>query len=364
VQLTLLNGNATSTKLFVGNDLNTSGYRLEKNEMRLILLAISKIKKDVAITDKTTFVISSDEFMQAFDYDYSSARAYQCLADAASGLMRAEPIKIYNTEADLLVDTHKKYQVPYREAYWLSDGVSFNPENSTITLSFHARVINFISMLSGNFSWYELRAISKMHSTYAMRLYQLLIQYRTKGRYKSFELKELRRILDIPDDQYQAMSNFKMRVIDPAVREINLHSDITIKNPNSKSERDEFYEQKRTSGQTISHLCFHYKFKSEEGDANVIEAVAVEKEKKPKRVSAKKKEEEKRVEEFVQGSAASALTADERKELWTFKSKYPEFSTDYILKFMLDSQVTLSAALATLEAEWKPAAEFDLAFSK
>ena len=56
---------------------------------------------------------------------------------------------------------------------------------------------------------------------YSVRLYELLIQWKTAGKTPVFELSLFRGQMGLNDDEYKIMGNFKLRVLDLAVNEIN-----------------------------------------------------------------------------------------------------------------------------------------------
>ena len=78
---------------------------------------------------------------------------------------------------------------------------------------------------------------SLRHSGYAIRLYELLIKWRSIGKTPLFELQSFRQQLGVELNQYKTMSNFKSRVLDPAIKQINEHTDITIKYEQHKQGR-------------------------------------------------------------------------------------------------------------------------------
>ena len=73
------------------------------------------------------------------------------------------------------------------------------------------------------------KGLFDLSSTYAIRLYELIIQWRDNGVTQRYNIDELRQKLGVKPDQYKKMSNFKMRVLDLAIDQINTHTDITVK---------------------------------------------------------------------------------------------------------------------------------------
>ena len=70
-------------------------------------------------------------------------------------------------------------------------------------------------------------------------------------------LAELRLKLGIEPDEYKAMNNFKAKVLDLAVSQINEHTDITAK-----------YDQHK-QGRTITGFTFTFTFKQKPSKAKI-----------------------------------------------------------------------------------------------
>ena len=70
-----------------------------------------------------------------------------------------------------------------------------------------------------------------------VRLYELLIQWKTAGKTPVFELSLFRGQMGLDDGEYRDMSNFKKRVLDLAVNEINEKTDLTVSYTQEKKGR-------------------------------------------------------------------------------------------------------------------------------
>ena len=106
-----------------------------------------------------------------------------------------------------------------------------------------------------------------MQSEYAIRLYELMVQWRTVGKTPKITLADLRLKLGL-SDQYKAMCDFKKRVLEHGLNQINEYTDITAK-----------YDQHKT-GRKITGFTFTFKskptaesVKQESRDPNTIDWV-------------------------------------------------------------------------------------------
>jgi plasmid replication initiation protein len=88
--------------------------------------------------------------------------------------------------------------------------------------------VPLITRLEQNFTSYELMQVANLN-LYATRLYELLVSWRSAGKTPIIELSDFRSKLGLLDQEYKLMHNFKNRVLDPAIEQINEHTDITVK---------------------------------------------------------------------------------------------------------------------------------------
>jgi len=157
---------------------------------------------------------------------------------------------------------------------WLSQ-VRYLDDEGAIEVVFTPAVVQGITRIDGAeefFTKYLLEQTATMTSNYSVRLYELLVQWKQAKKTPMFELQEFRGQLGVEDDEYKAMSNFKIRVLDLAVDEINEKSDLNIN-----------YTQKK-KGRKIVGFTFtvHEKPKaktdvvSEERDASTADMFTVE----------------------------------------------------------------------------------------
>ena len=68
-----------------------------------------------------------------------------------------------------------------------------------------------------------------MTSPYAIRLYEMIIAWKSTHKTPVFELQEFRNRLGVEEHEYPRMTDFKRRVLDVAVKQVNELSNIQIK---------------------------------------------------------------------------------------------------------------------------------------
>lgn len=122
----------------------------------------------------------------------------------------------------------EKGNLAIHKSRWTAD-IAYVENESKVKLVFSPSVVPFITDLEKRFTSYFLDDVSALTSTYAIRLYELIIAWRSAHKTPVFELSELREKLGIAEDEYQLMSNFKKRVLNIAISQINDHTNIFVK---------------------------------------------------------------------------------------------------------------------------------------
>uniref|UniRef100_UPI00359F4C1A RepB family plasmid replication initiator protein n=1 Tax=Veillonella sp. TaxID=1926307 RepID=UPI00359F4C1A len=104
-------------------------------------------------------------------------------------------------------------------------------DEGAIELVFTLAVVNGISRIDGAedfFTSYLLEQTASMDSIYSVRLYELLVQWKSAKQTPMFDLVKFRDQLGVEVNEYKAMCDFKKRVLQVAINEINEKSDIKI----------------------------------------------------------------------------------------------------------------------------------------
>lgn len=145
-------------------------------------------------------------------------------------------------------DNHKITQRKKRKTRWIS-GIDYVPGEGTVVLSFAAGIIPYLSQLSREFTKYKLKHVARFESVYSIRLYELLVQWSAVGE-REIEVEWFKRQFQV-GDKYSRVVDLKKRVIDPAIQEINEHSNFWVT-----------YGQPK-AGRTITHFQFQFGLKDQ-----------------------------------------------------------------------------------------------------
>lgn len=191
------------------NHLVEASYRLRLDEKRLILAAISKVDSRNYVPDEIT--ITAKEFGEMFDID--STNTYRQLEKATDQLYDRD-IRIAEPE--------KKRRTRMR---WVQK-VVYEDGHGEVRLKFVDDVKPYLGQLKSHFTSYKMIEVRHFSSGHAIRLYELLMQFKKTGN-RIVEVSWLRAYFGI-ENRYKMFSDFRKWVVIPAIKEINTKSNIEV----------------------------------------------------------------------------------------------------------------------------------------
>ena len=220
------------------NALMNASYNLDLVEQRLILLAIIEARESgKGINANDPLTVHAESYINQFGVHRNTA--YQALKDACDDLFARQ---------FTYQEINERGNTENVRSRWVSE-VRYVDAEATVKLIFAPVVIPLITRLEERFTQYEMQQISELSTGYAIRLYELLICWRTTGKTPVIELSEFRQKIGVLENTYTAMCDLKKRVLEPALKQINEHTDITAA-----------YEQHK-KGRTITGFSFKFKQK-------------------------------------------------------------------------------------------------------
>lgn len=227
------------------NALINASYNLDLVEQRLILLAIVEARgSGRGINANDPLEVHAESYVNQFNV--ARQTAYQALKDACKDLFARQ----FSYQ-----EINKRGKVENVLSRWVSE-IRYIDDEATVKLIFAPAIVPLITRLEEQFTKYELQQISELSSAYAVRLYELLIAWRSTGQTPVIELAEFRQKIGVLDDEYTRMGNFKDRVLNLAIAQVNEHTDIKVKCEQHKK------------GRNISGFSFTFKQKKKVVTAN------------------------------------------------------------------------------------------------
>jgi plasmid replication initiation protein len=204
------------------NRLIEASYRLDIAEQRIILMAISDSRNTgQGITPDNFLTIRADDYATLFGIDM--AHAYNQLKGAAKTL--------FNRQVVVRGIDKETGKPSITTARWVQE-ITYVEGAGLIRVLFSSMMTPYITRLEKEFTSYKIESVSKMTSTYAIRLYELLIQWEKIGT-RDIDLQDIKNMLGV-DTEYASLKNFKARVLDVAVSQVNDHSDLNVSYENIK----------------------------------------------------------------------------------------------------------------------------------
>ena len=196
------------------NALMNASYNLSLVEQRLILLAIIEARESgKGINANNPLTIRAESYINQFSV--TKHTAYQALKDASKDLF-ARQFSYQEQRGKGIINITSR---------WVSQ-VGYIDNFATVELIFSPVVVPLITQLEEQFTRYDIEQISGLSSAYAVRLYELLICWRSTGKTPVIELDEFRKRLGVLDTEYQRMDILKRGVLELSISQINEHTDI------------------------------------------------------------------------------------------------------------------------------------------
>ena len=198
------------------NRLNMAIQNLSLSEVRILQLAIVDARE-------TGNGLSLDKPLNISALRY--AKAFGVARQTAHEAILSAEKNLFDRRFSFL-DTDNKLV----KSRWVQR-VKYLDDEASIEVILTYDVVNEITRIDGYenfFTQYLLEQTAKMQSTYSVRLYELLVQWKSAKKTPLLQLDCFRQQLGVGVDEYKLMSNFKKRVLDLAVKEINETSDLTV----------------------------------------------------------------------------------------------------------------------------------------
>ena len=223
------------------NALINASYNLDLVEQRLILLAIVEARESgKGINANDPLTVHAESYINQFGVHRNTA--YQALKDACNDLFARQ----FSYQK-----INERGNIENYRSRWVSE-IGYVDNEAVVKLIFAPAIVPLITRLEEHFTKYELQQVSNLSSAYAVRLYELLIAWRSTGSTPIIEVSDFRQRIGVLDTEYKRMERFKTSVLELAIKQINEHTDITVK-----------YEQHKR-GRSISGFSFTFKQKKKD----------------------------------------------------------------------------------------------------
>ena len=198
---------------YKSNALIEASYKLTLQEQRFLLVCISRLKSgedSPSPDEQKTMTITAAEFHDAFP-DMGRQHAEARLKEAIDRLW----------DRSVIIKNEEKRRVPLGAV----PGAVFQGE-AKVDITFSDAIMPYLTQLKGQFTRVVVKNVSSLSSTYSIRIYELLQQFRSTGD-RTIAIDDFRTMLAV-EDKYQQFKDLNKMIIKPAIAELNEKSDLVV----------------------------------------------------------------------------------------------------------------------------------------
>jgi len=225
------------------NALIEAAHSLTVAESKIILAAIAQVRRDEIVTDDIRYTVTANALADMGGF--KANHEYRALKQAS--------VRLWEQKVEITERPNGKGKRPRVLLTRWVQSILYREDEGAVEIRFSKDILPYLSQLKSEFSKYYLQNVAGMSSSYGVRLYELLVQWTSRGE-REVEIDWLRKAFKI-EDKYSSIRDLKRRVIDPAVKDVNEHSDLTVS-----------WGQRKT-GRRVTHLQFKFKYKNKKSSS-------------------------------------------------------------------------------------------------
>lgn len=197
--------------VYKSNHLVNASYKLNLNEQRIILLAISKMNSQNTKQSKT-ITIKADEFCER--YNINKNDFYNAINESLNSL--------YNRTLKIR-DEEKKGEFRFISSKF------YYQNSSNFEITFSDEIMPYLIDLKNNFTKYNLNNIKDFKNKYTIRFFELFNEFKYKTiKKRIIKISELRECLQLTNE-YTRFNSLRENVIDKALSELHKYTNIQVK---------------------------------------------------------------------------------------------------------------------------------------
>lgn len=200
------------------NTLVEACYKLNLVPQRLILLAIIEAREQGEMI-KAGGILKIRALDYAKHFNVNKVTAYEMLEAACTELFDS---KFIWQSIDINGNIKRNNSRFVQRATYV-EGAGY------VEIMFSEDIMPLITRLSERYTEYDLKQIERLKSSYSLRLFELLMQWSFARKTPPIKVQEFRERIGVSDTTYSVMSDFKKRILDPAVKDISKNTNINVK---------------------------------------------------------------------------------------------------------------------------------------
>ncbi len=192
------------------NALTNARYDYTELQLDLLFFLVSRLRKD---QETSTYELPIKELSALTGREYHYGYLRQATEVMGSRIFEIE--------------------TPERlEQLWMFRKVVYLKGQGIIEIKLSEDILPYLFGLKDNFTSYSLAAALRLTSKYAKRIYPICSQWKDLGETKKYDIHEFKLMLGLIDskgnDKTVRMSDFRSKVLDIAVKQINEHTELHI----------------------------------------------------------------------------------------------------------------------------------------
>ena len=233
------------------NSLTEAFYNLSTVEYRVLRMAFSALAEcetNPSFFRNVRMTVKASDYAELYEVDKNTA--YQALREASERLFNRYFTYDTLVNADLMLYERIKSR-------WVTK-IGYIENQAVISFYLTDDVLNMVGNLKQQYTYFNLSQTIGLNSFYAVRVYEMLMQWRSSKQVPSISIADLRGRLGIADTEYPRVYDFKKYVIDTALRQINETTGIIAS-----------YEQIK-QGKTVIGFTFSYKDKKKKDPLKTV----------------------------------------------------------------------------------------------
>ena len=200
-------------------------------QMRLLLACLMQVKSTDELSHTKNFIVTANALS---DLTGDKAMNNYRELEKASKAVRAMYVSVKEKP-------NSEIGTPDITEINVTSSCRYYKKEGKVSLRFNAEIIPYISSLKKRFTQYQAKYVMPMRSGYGIRLYELCLQW--LGDEREFSVEDFKKLFGL-ENKYKSIKDLKVRVINPALNDINTHSDIRV-----------IFGQ-RKAGRRVSHFQF------------------------------------------------------------------------------------------------------------
>lgn len=195
------------------NAITQARYDYSACQLDIFFYLLSCLQRNDAPDKEYTIYVKDIEKLTGRQWNYQQLR--EATADMGSRVFEVEDDQTY-------------------QQMWMFQKVEYIKGKGCLEIQLAAPIRLYLFNLKDNFTSYQLHSALKLSSKYAKRIYQLVSQWKDKETTRTYSLDEFKQMLYLKDpkgkapEQFQNISQLKVRVLDIAVRQVSEHTDLKI----------------------------------------------------------------------------------------------------------------------------------------